>query len=368
MDSASITGLFAAGIATFFSPCVLPLIPIYLSILVGAPLAGAESGAKPPRGRLIAGAVAFVAGFSLVFIMLGLAATSMGALLNENRAIIGQVGGVVVMIFGLKFLGLINIPFLDYDKRMDAGKFKTRFAWLNNFLFGVFFSFGWTPCVGPVLGTVLTYTAASANSAATGAAMLAIYSAGFAVPLLAMALFIEPLTVFFDKIKPHLRKVEYAIGVLLLIAGLMLFTDNLSLFSVAETEQQTLSEQSGTPKMIAYVSKNCTVCNAMIPTLAALEHDCRDKKVVIEKRNISEKQYYREAIERGVRGVPTFIFYDGNGAETARLVGQQKIAQLRETMATISGESCCGYHLLEQGSDQPCESGARTCAEIEFGG
>lgn len=368
MDTASTTGLFAAGMATFFSPCVLPLIPIYLSILIGAPLAAAETNGKPPRGRMFSGAAAFVAGFSAVFILLGLAATAFGALLNENRALIGQIGGVVVMIFGLKFLGLIRIPFLDYDKRIDAGKFKTRFNVLNNFLFGVFFSFGWTPCIGPVLGSVLTYTAASANSAAGGAFMLAVYSAGFALPLLAMALFVEPLTVFFDRVKPHLRKVEFAIGALLLIAGTMLFTDNLSLFSVVETDRPIMAEQAGTPKMVAYVSKNCTVCNAMIPTLAVLEHDCEQRKVAIEKRNIADREYYSEARERGVRGVPTFIFYGADGEEAARLVGQQKIAVLRETMAAISGESCRGYHLLEPETDQPCDSGTPTCTEIEVGG
>ena len=163
--------VFGAGLLTFVTPCVLPLIPIYLSALIGGNIydLGSQS-----RGQLIIRSLLFSAGFILVFTVMGLTASSIGSLLSEHKEIMQIAGALLILAFGLKFLGFINIPFMDRIVRADDRKMQTRFGGINALVMGVVFAAGWSPCVGPVLGTVLTYTASTTSSPATGALYLKI--------------------------------------------------------------------------------------------------------------------------------------------------------------------------------------------------
>ncbi len=213
---------FGAGLASFLSPCVLPLVPAYISYLSGRALA--EGGSTQKSKALLHG-LAFVLGFSVVFISLGLATSALGGLLYSIRKWLAVIGGALVVVFGIHMTGLFRIPLLEYDVRPDAdidGK-----GLLSSALMGVFFSAGWSPCVGPVLGAILTI-ALNGGSIAQGGILLTAYSAGLAVPFLLAALSIEWVTTILQKYSRLSRIVEITMGVVLIIVGLMLMFGTFS--------------------------------------------------------------------------------------------------------------------------------------------
>jgi len=176
---------FVAGLLSFTSPCVLPLIPIYLAHLAGV---GIGEGGLAARSRVMANAVAFVVGFSAVFVLLGASIGAAGGLVSESRVWVVRIGGALLVVMGLHLVGLIRIPWLDREYRMEiaprasgAGRVASSLA------VGAAFGAGWTPCVGPILGAILTM-AAGESSAGNAAILLAVYAAGFAIPFLAAAL------------------------------------------------------------------------------------------------------------------------------------------------------------------------------------
>lgn len=226
MDPNSITiGLAAlAGLASFLSPCVLALLPAYISYLGGRSISASGVVVEDRWGTFSHG-LAFVLGFSVVFVALGAAASVLGALLFELRGVLSRVGGVVVIIFGLHTIGVLNIPFLDYDTRPQMRP-NQGLGYLSSAAMGVFFSAGWAPCVGPVLGAVLTLALNGARLS-QGVLLLSAYSAGLAVPFLAAALGLGQLTQLLKRRGKLIHRLSQATGALLVIIGVMLFTGTL---------------------------------------------------------------------------------------------------------------------------------------------
>ncbi len=222
MDISQITVwlAFLAGLASFLSPCVFSLVPAYVGYL-GGRAAGAGSDQRN-RWLTFSHGVAFVLGFSLVFISLGVAASFAGGLLYDLRYWLAKIGGIVVIVFGLHMIGLFHIPFLAYDTRVQQAP-DPKLGYLSSALMGVFFSAGWSPCVGPVLGAILTL-AINGGSVSLGATLLTFYSAGLAIPFLLAALGIGWVTAILQKYNKVMRYVEIAMGVLLVIVGIMLFS------------------------------------------------------------------------------------------------------------------------------------------------
>jgi cytochrome c-type biogenesis protein len=221
MDISQVTvGLaFLAGLASFLSPCVFSLVPAYVGYLSGR-AAGGEGGSN--RWLTFSHGLAFVLGFSAVFVLLGVAASAAGRLLYDTRFWLAKIGGVVVVIFGLHMIGLIHIPFLAYDTRVSQAPDR-KWGYLSSALMGVFFSAGWSPCVGPVLGAILTL-AINGGSISLGATLLVFYSAGLALPFLVAALGIGWVTTILRKYNKIMRYVEVGMGILLVIVGVMLFS------------------------------------------------------------------------------------------------------------------------------------------------
>lgn len=221
MEIAQVTlGLaFLAGLASFLSPCVFSLIPAYIGYLGGR----AVGGEATDRNRFITftHGVAFVLGFSAVFITLGAASSAFGRLLFDLRFILSKVGGIVVIIFGLHMLGVFRIPFLEYDTRVQTMPDR-RWGYLSSALMGVFFSAGWAPCVGPVLGAILTL-ALNGGSISTGVSLLSAYSAGLAIPFLIAALGVGWVSLALRKYGKALHYLEKTMGVVLIVLGIMLF-------------------------------------------------------------------------------------------------------------------------------------------------
>jgi cytochrome c-type biogenesis protein len=211
---------FIAGVASFLSPCVLALVPAYVGYL-GGRAAGGESGANN-RFVTFTHGLAFVFGFSAVFVLLGVAASALGGLLFDVRTWLGRIGSLVVIVFGLHMIGVIRIPFLEYDTRMQEMP-DPKLGYLSSALMGVFFSAGWSPCVGPVLGAILTL-ALNGGSISSGVVLLSAYSAGLAIPFLIAALGIGWVTTILRKYNQVMRYTEIIMGVLMVIIGLMLMT------------------------------------------------------------------------------------------------------------------------------------------------
>ena len=220
---------FLAGLASFLSPCVFSLVPAYISYLSGR----AAGGENSTRDRLItfSHGLAFVLGFSVVFVAIGVTASAFGSLLYGMRTWVARIGGIVVIIFGLHMTGVFRIPFLEYDLRIyyDGYSKYTR-GYITSFLMGVFFSAGWSPCVGPVLGSILTL-AIGGGSVILGVKLLSAYSAGLAIPFLIAALSIGWIFGILRRHGKVIRYVEVAMGVVLIMVGLMLLFNVFQLIS-----------------------------------------------------------------------------------------------------------------------------------------
>lgn len=229
MDISQITvGLaFLAGLASFLSPCVFSLVPAYIGYLGGRAAGGEDSSSN--RFVTLTHGLAFVLGFSVVFVVLGVAVSAAGGLLYDLRGYLAKIGGIVVIIFGLHMIGIFRIPFLEYDARVHSNPDR-RWGYLSSALLGVFFSAGWSPCVGPVLGTILTL-AINGGSVALGAKLLSAYSAGLAVPFLAAALGIGWVSTTLRKYGKAMHYIEIAMGVVLVIVGILLFSGAFALLA-----------------------------------------------------------------------------------------------------------------------------------------
>lgn len=229
MDISNVTvGLaFLAGLASFLSPCVFSLVPAYIGYL-GGRAAGGEGG-ENSRWVTFSHGLAFVLGFSVVFVVLGLAVAAAGAFLYDLRFWLAKIGGVVVIIFGLHMIGVFRIPFLEYDVRVHSLP-DPKWGYLSSALMGVFFSAGWSPCVGPVLGAILTL-ALNGGNLALGAKLLTSYSAGLAIPFLIAALGIGWVSTILRKHSKVMRYVEIGMGILLVIVGFMLLFGTFELLA-----------------------------------------------------------------------------------------------------------------------------------------
>jgi cytochrome c-type biogenesis protein len=219
---------FVAGTISFLSPCVLPLVPGYVSLISGTTVDELQQPGKRLLGPVLVKSLAFIAGFSVVFITLGAAATKIGQITKNYHSVLSIVAGAVIILFGLHLTGLLQIKALYADKRMHsvAGG-KNIFG---AFAVGFAFAFGWTPCIGPILAGILTLAAAQ-GTVSQGILLLAVYSMGLAVPFLITSLGIERFLAFYARFRQHLHKVEVASGVLLIAIGLLIGFGKFTLFN-----------------------------------------------------------------------------------------------------------------------------------------
>lgn len=216
-----------AGVLSFLSPCVLPIVPPYLAYMGGISM-GEMTSAGQARRRVILPALFFVMGLSTVFLLLGFTASAFGAFVLNNQQLLAQISGVVVIIFGLHFVGLFRIPILDREMRMDAGERGGSAA--GAYVLGLAFAFGWTPCIGPQLGAILSLAAQEGNMQ-RGTLLLGIYALGLGLPFLIAAIFIERSMTLMTRLKRHMKLIERLMGALLLVVGLALVTGAFTDFS-----------------------------------------------------------------------------------------------------------------------------------------
>jgi cytochrome c-type biogenesis protein len=223
---------FTAGLLSYFSPCVLPLIPSYLTYISGLSFAELkqESASTQVRLTVMSHSLVFIAGFSAVFITLGglagFASTSFQSYLHDGLGIIQKVGGVMIFLFGIHLSGLFHFGVLLGEKRIQLRNKPTGF--IGTFLVGIAFAAGWTPCIGPILGAILAIAAGSSGGVGKGIILLTSYSAGLGVPFFISGLLFHSFLGFFDRFKKHIRIVEIMTGALLMVAGILLFFNMFS--------------------------------------------------------------------------------------------------------------------------------------------
>jgi cytochrome c-type biogenesis protein len=217
----------AAGVLSFLSPCVLPIVPPYLAYIGGISM-GELRGAGAARRSALLPALFFVMGLSTVFLFLGMAASAFGLFLLSNAGLFNTLAGLTVMLFGAHFLGIVRIGFLEREVRLDAG--DRGGSAFGAYVLGLAFAFGWTPCIGPQLGAILSLAAAEADMA-RGTALLAVYAVGLGIPFLLVAAYFPRLTGLMDVVKRHMDRIERVMGLLLWTIGLMMLTGGFSSFS-----------------------------------------------------------------------------------------------------------------------------------------
>lgn len=209
---------FFEGIMTFISPCILPMLPIYFLYLAGMSDEG-QGQKKHKKSTLILNSIGFVAGFTIIFVLLGATATSIGAFLKSHMDILKIISGILIIIFGLNFMGLIKIGFLNTEKRFDFHFERLNF--IKSIVFGIVFSLGWTPCIGPFLGSLLTLASMS-ETLFEGMLLLFIYSLGLGLPFIISAAIFENLKGAFKAIQRHSRIISTISGILLIAVGVAL--------------------------------------------------------------------------------------------------------------------------------------------------
>ncbi len=216
---------FLAGLASFLAPCVLPMVPIYLGYLSGYAVTRGEVRTGKERLYLVMHAIFFVIGFTVVFVVMGVAAGSLGKFLQGDW--VHYLGGLIIILFGLTLMEVLYIPFLYQEAKLEV-EAKKEWGYLSSLLIGMVFAAGWTPCVGPALASILMLSA-NQSTAAQGAMLLAAYSAGVGVPFILSALLVDYLSSWLQKVNRYLPIIQKATGVLLVILGVIVFTNSFSL-------------------------------------------------------------------------------------------------------------------------------------------
>ena len=230
-DQVTLFAALAAGVLSFISPCVLPLIPGYVSFVSGASveeMRGGSAATAASRRQVLVTSLAFVLGFSLVFVALGASASALGKFLFANFPLLEKIAGAVIIVFGLHTMGVFRIAALDTEKRLHAHKKPA--GPFGALLVGIAFAFGWTPCIGPILGGILVVAGAK-ETVREGVVLLAVYSLGLGIPFLLTSLAINQFFSVMQRIRQHYRAIELVSGTLLVVIGVLIFTHQLTVIT-----------------------------------------------------------------------------------------------------------------------------------------
>lgn len=358
--------VFGAGLLTLLTPCILPMLPVYLTLLVGSGLRAAHQ----PRSRreLLLATVAFIGGFGIVFTLLGLAASTAGTFLQAHRGTLVVVGGLFIVAFGAKFLGILRLPWLERTVQLPA--LKTASPPLNALALGTVFALGWTPCVGPILGTVLTLAATTSESPWQGALLLATYSLGVGLPLLVVAAAAERVLPNLRRLHRHLPRIERLAGMAMVLVGLALAlppvvqhwaaaapVDGNEAHGPAQAARVAIGARSPLPRLVEFYSDSCPVCERVAPAVDRLRRDCVGHRVEVLQVNVSDPGGARVAARYGVHAVPTFVLLRASGETESVLFGERGLGKLRAAAARLIDAPCAGA-----APGEPLQTGSQGCA------
>ena len=225
MFEVGLASAFIAGILSFISPCILPLVPVYISFMTNKASVKNEKSKISDRLFIFLNSIFFVLGFSLIFIILGSTATFIGSVLRDYSNIISRVGGGLLILFGLNYMGLFKLPFLNFEKKFNIPE-SAKYNYLGSFLIGIIFSFGWVPCIGMILSGILLL-ASRLDTLAKGIYLLLAYSLGLGIPFILFSVFIGLFSKFFKRMSKYMRIVTIISGVFLIILGIVFLTGSM---------------------------------------------------------------------------------------------------------------------------------------------
>jgi cytochrome c-type biogenesis protein len=364
--SLSLGAIFSAGLLTFASPCVLPLIPVYLATIAGGAVGMTRAGT-------VARALCFTLGLSSVFVALGALAATLGELVAEYRPFVVGASSALMILFGLRALGLLRVEALDRDARPALGRVRNVSTLAGAFLFGAAFGLGWSPCIGPVLASVLTFAATSADSPLHGAAYLAVYAAGLSAPLLLLGALTDRATAWLKACRPLVPRLERATGLALLVVGVWTgwsaVSDALAapppvaaavhraaepslcaagdaghavcgLPELDASGQHAALETKDGAHLLEFTSGDCPVCQRMRPVVDGVEAGCADVHDRFVQVDVTTREGRALAARHGVRGTPTLVFVGESGQEQTRLIGEQTQEELHAALQAAWGVSC----------------------------
>jgi len=226
MFEVSLASAFIAGILSFISPCILPLVPVYISFMTNKAVLRNEKIKLSDRLFVFLNSIFFVLGFSLIFIILGSTATFLGRILRDYANIIGRVGGGLLILFGLNYMGLFKLPFLNFEKKFNIPE-SAKYNYLGSFLIGIIFSFGWVPCIGMILSGILLL-ASKLDTLAKGIYLLLAYSLGLGIPFMLFSVFIGLFSKFFKRINKYMKIITIISGIFLIILGIVFLTGSMT--------------------------------------------------------------------------------------------------------------------------------------------
>lgn len=226
MSDVSFPIAFISGLISFFSPCVLPLLPTYIGYVAGLSVDEIKKSSKNKTyfKRILVSSVFYVLGFSLVFVLLGVITGGVGSVIRQNNILVQAIGGTFMIIFGFQFLGIINLPFLNYQKSFKVPVWLKKLGYFRSFVLGVVFATVWTPCIGPILGSIIALTV-STQTAISGAFLLFVYSLGISFPFLLISLSLSSYPRYINWVKKYTKRFSQAAGVLLIVLGFLLLTN-----------------------------------------------------------------------------------------------------------------------------------------------
>lgn len=361
----SYLGAFGAGILTFLSPCVLPLAPILIANVV--------SMKDPGRFDRLKATLWFCLGFSAVFILLGLSLPAATQVLGGAKPLLLAAGGLALILFGMRMMGMLGQGKLSFflNKSLHLPDFVSRLPkGLQGLGFGAVFGLSWTPCVGPVLGGVLTYVASQQSSPLQGGLLLASFALGISLPLLGLAAGSEWLTPVFARLKAYLPKIEYAAGIGLFLFGAYIISQarlqdfstrsapELPLVAVDSNERKIRLDaaKQNSSRMVFFYSDHCPVCHAMETYLPEFEQSCSSSNFEVVRVNVDRAENSSVARHFGVRAVPTISFLNDRGAELIHLVGYQTQSRLRDGARTVANLSCAKVREVQSPSERVQDS------------
>jgi cytochrome c-type biogenesis protein len=330
-------GLFFAGTLTLLSPCILPLIPIYFSILL--------EGIESTRLNLLSRSSIFSLGFLIIYVILGLSASSIGQVLTNYKLSLYLLSSFILIIFALHLLKIIKFNFLNKIIKINKAP-KNSNGFISSFILGIVFALGWSPCAGPIIGAVLTYTATTSNDPLIGASYLLSYGLGISIPLILLSLFIEHSRALIKKINPYLPKLEKLTGLIILLLALnMIYSSGIIelIFYKEKTAQGKtiiLPEDNQGIRVIKFYSSGCDVCKQMEPIIEKIKKHCSKNNVDLVSLNIDQAQNRLLSIKYGVSVVPTFVFFDRNGKMVSKLIGYNPGEKILEHIGMVMGRVC----------------------------
>ncbi len=322
--------IFFAGFLSFFSPCILPIIPVYFSILSGT-------------GKPIHKALLFCLGFSLIFALMGGGAGILGTFIQTNRASVNIIAGIILLLLALKFLNIIQIPILDRSYSIRAERFRTRFELLNAFIIGLLFAVTWSPCIGALLGGVLTYVSASGTGALDGSIKLFLYGAGISLPLIVSVFFYRKLQNFYRNNPYFFDMVKKLLGLILLLFAFSLLSHVVTMSKNSQQKLGTIDKimlPDKLPLFVSFNSASCDDCKTMVPIITKLKSSCGGKLIDFRDVNLDDSKYEYLAYQQGIFGYPTYILLDEKGDEKQRFYGIQKLENLDTGIKNMTGKPC----------------------------